>query len=203
LRSLESWTLIALVLVGAVVARAAGAQKAIASTNLTILGFTLGQNEITDVESKLGKAPSSDSSRHDMMQHCYQSTGPDRTILVLEDWVGTLSGFRLFRSGTTKQDCARTAAVTADISTASGLKLGLTREQVLAILGTPTRALSNQIIYRSETTRHMTANELARFKKAYPGEDISGLDVFLTTEIKVGFKDSKVSSIEAIHTETT
>jgi hypothetical protein len=49
----------------------------------------------------------------------------------------------------------------------------------------------------------MTAEEVARFKQAYPGENNFDLTVFVTTEIKLSFKGSKLSSIGVSHTETT
>jgi hypothetical protein len=178
-------------------------QNTIDSRSLEVLGFTLGQNEAADVEAKLGKARTSHAPDHDMTQRCYQSKGVDHTAVVFEDWSGTLSGFRIYRADESDRHCTLTPFVTAELSTASGLKLGLNREKVLQILGKPTNALRNRLLYKRESQRPMTAEEVARFKRAYPGENNSDLTVFITTEIKLSFRSSKLSSIDVIQTETT
>lgn len=178
-------------------------RKTIDYESLEVLGFILGKNEIGDVEAKLGKATALRGPTHDMTQRCFQSKGNDHTVLVFEDWSGTVSGFQIYRSARSDSHCTATSAVTPEIATASGLKLGLSRHDVLNILGQPTKATSNRLLYKSESKRSMTAEEVTRFKQAYPGEDNSDLKVFVTTEIRLFFRNSKLSSIDVSHTETT
>jgi hypothetical protein len=183
----------------AVVAR----QGVIDSRNLAVLGFTLGGNEVSDVEQRLGKARVSSAWDHGMTQRCYESKSSDRTVLAIEDWTGTLSGFRIYRADKSDPSCTKTALITPEISTASGLKLGLSKDQAIGILGKPTKSVGDILIYISEFKQPPTAEDIARFKQAYPGKDFSDLLFFVRTEIKLSFKDSKISKIEVSHTETT
>ena len=49
----------------------------------------------------------------------------------------------------------------------------------------------------------MTPEEIVRFKRAYPTENTAELKIFVTTEIKLTFQKSKLTSIEVKHTEST
>jgi hypothetical protein len=178
-------------------------RKTIDAESLKVLGFVLGKDEVEDVEAKLGKARASHGPDHDMTQRCYQSKNADHTVLAFEDWSGTLSGFRIYRSARSNTVCTATAAVTPEIATASGLKLGLSRDDVLRILGQPTEASANRLVYKSESKRPMTEEEVSRYRQAYPGEATSDFTVFVTTEIKLSFRNLKLFSINVSHTKTT
>ncbi len=180
---------------------AAGGENTIDSKNLTVLGFVLGDDEVGIVESRLGEARVSHAPEHGMTQRCYQSMGADRTVLVFEDWSGTLSGFRLYRPAASNRLCTKTSLVTSDISTASGLKLGLGKHAVLQILGKPTKIVGDTFIYKDESKKGR-ATEDAQLKKEHP-EDTSDLQIWNFTEIKLLFRNSKLSSIDVVHTETT
>jgi len=177
-------------------------QHVIRSTNLTLLGFTLGRDEVSDLERRLGNAQPSSAPEHDMTQRCYQSKGPDRIVVVFKDWVGTLSGFRVYKSASDIPLCTKAAFAESDLSTASGLKLGLTRERVIQILGKPTKEVRGHLVYRDESEKPLTDEDVARFKRRHPGESISDLQVWNFTEIKLFFSQSILSSIEVTHTET-
>ncbi len=176
-------------------------QSTINPKNLNVLGFTLGENEVGDLERKLGKAQVSRAPEHAMTQRCYESKGADHTVLVFEDWSGTLSGFRIYRSAKNDPLCKRTPLIMAEIATASGLKLGLSREKVLRILGKPARTTGNRFVYISDFYRPRTPEEITQFKAAYPGEDV--LDIRSYTQITLSFRNSRLSCIDVSHTETT
>jgi len=95
-----------------------------------------------------GKIPVSEPSLEDMHGiegWCYTAAAPsDRTAVLLlygvygfVDAIAVVSDVAFIRQPSL---CARTPRVNAGLATLSGLKLGLTRQQVRAILGRPTAA---------------------------------------------------------------
>ena len=70
-----------------------------------------------------------------------------------------------------KQICRRTSKITPDIATASGLHLGQTQDQVIAIIGLPTSRSSNakthrdDLRYELEAKKKRDPKELAQLRK--------------------------------------
>jgi hypothetical protein len=194
--------MITALVLSALAASAGTAQAPIGPGSLTLLGFTLAKNEIGDVERRLGSARASAAQQHDMTQRCYESNGTDHTVVVFRDWVGTLSGFSIYTAASNPR-CTKTSLVRSDISTASGLKLGLSPEQVIQILGKPTRRAGSQFVYEDRSEKPLTAEEVADYRRTHPGETGSDLHIWNFTEIKLRFRNSRLSSIDVTHTETT
>jgi hypothetical protein len=70
-----------------------------------------------------------------------------------------------------KTPCKRSPKITSSVTTASGLHLGQTQGQVIAILGLPTRRSRNvqngrdYLIYEIEVKKKMSSSELAPYLK--------------------------------------
>jgi hypothetical protein len=159
--------------------------KAIDPRQFEVVGLTLFKDEMKDVDRKLGLAVDSHPPGSDFPERCYASPGKDGTLLVLENWTGTLVGFRIYRaSPTDNEKCTRTSAVSGQISTAGGLRLGLTMADVLKLLGTPTKKTSNSFTYHEDVASRIKGKE----------------GLFEYTEIDLRFADSKLVSIHVVHT---
>lgn len=150
-----------------------------------VVGLTLFKDEVGDAERRLGHAAVTHPRGSMFPQRCYASVGNDRTALVLEDWAGTLVGFRIFRAGReTIKHCIRTATISSRISTGGGLRLGLTEGEVLKLLGTPTKKTQNTFVYREDVESSSKATE--------------GLSEY--TELELQFGNARTISIHVIHT---
>src|SRR5882757_3171744 len=175
---------LALFLVGISSVAASAAPHEIDRRHFEIVGLTLFKDEMIDVERQLGPATVYHERGSDFPERCYASTGEARTVLVLEDWTGTLVGFRISReSPETIEKCTRTPAVSPQISTLGGLMLGLTKSDVLKLLGTPTKTTRNSIVYLEDVKSR--ANE----KEA----------LWEYTEVDIEFANSKAISIHIVH----
>jgi hypothetical protein len=116
--------------------------RVVAATNMKILGLsTLGKAPDDWLEQKFGKARQ--VARGDggasRAQYCYRSTGPENIYLISEAGEVEL-GFYLLadpRPWKGQELCIPSPLVTKNLATDSGLRLGLTRAQVKAILGNP------------------------------------------------------------------
>jgi hypothetical protein len=102
----------------------------------------VGQTTLKEVRRKLGKS-SMPRGAGGEDQVCYVSENPDDRTLVLfstHDWVkrDLLAELKILadkKSFHKFNRCGKSPLITKDLMTASGLKLGLTKDQVKEILG--------------------------------------------------------------------
>jgi hypothetical protein len=119
----------------------------IAVAHLTLLEFTLGQHTIQEVEAKLGKPTQYVNEDSHGKAVCYVAARKgDQTIVAFG--TGIMGGetyllnFQLMAEEVRfkeRRKCQRSPWVSREVTTASGLKLGMDRGQIITLLGTPTR----------------------------------------------------------------
>jgi hypothetical protein len=137
--------------------------------HLKMMGFTLGKSTVADVQASLGKSVPRKCSREEeaSKEVCYVSTGKDQTKVVFEagfsgGWK-ELDGYKVI-AGTSERrcyrQCPRASQVTSDVQTEGGLKLGLTREQLIALLGAPKQARGNKLRFQWQSRQAMTAEQI-------------------------------------------
>jgi hypothetical protein len=108
---------------------------------------------------------------------CYRPENKnDNTRLYFHE--GEVAFWFVLSSGTPASErgdlCRPTSRVTGDTATSSGLHLGQTEEQVIAILGLPTRRSHNAktgsdfMAYEFETKKKVSDQEVALAHKRYP-----------------------------------
>ncbi len=163
-------------------------QREVAETNFRICGVDLaGDEEILLQAARLfGKAPtvSSGDASTGLEEACYRSaTKDDNTYLVFGR--GELDSSFILSSGSSvwkgNHTCRKSVKITRNVATDSGLHLGLTQEQVIAILGLATRHSQNiqqhtdVLIYSLVTKKKTDPRKLTRWwqqeTKKNPGAD--------------------------------
>jgi hypothetical protein len=166
----------------------------ISVSHLSVFGLTLGKNTLADVRAQLGDAPVIDYGETGLSvkQVCYITRNGDHTRLVFESGAGggwtQITGFRLIaeRGKSAKSDqCRADRRIGHELRTAGGLGLGLSRTQVIRLLGLPTKTRGNTLIYESLTT-----------------EQILNKTFDIRTVIKLDFDGMKVSVVNVFRTET-
>jgi hypothetical protein len=180
-------------------------EKRFDTRNFKILNLSLDTLTFAAVASKLGKAPvveRGDASTG-RSQICYTSgTSADKIHLVFEFGEGQSSAFYLFRGGVDwsgSNRCVKSSKLTENVSTEIGLRLGLPRVQVEAILGKADVAEGDRIAYGREFYRRATKEEFERSRQEYPeslsDEAAEGKfgSVPVTMELQARFKDSKMN----------
>lgn len=171
-----------------------------ADSNLKILGFGVGA-PFEEIAAKLGHV--TDVQRGDAAsgrdQICYVSLAGD-VHLIFE--LGEVEGvFYLFENGPKwKGDnfCARSTKVNKSLSTARGLKLGMSPAQVEAILGKPSSTAKDKLIYDFEFKKKTSPQSLQQLRQSHPEmseqEFRSNYEFFDVTDyIEVHFSDSKLT----------
>lgn len=117
--------------------------------------FNLTDKHGKDVLSLLGPAPRTRFGENDDSLYCYVSSRPgDDTALVFvvyPDWLMRVH-VQADKDHIIKrrERCQGTDAVSAAVRTKGGLRLGMSRTEVIAIFGPPHRVTGNSIEYSSE-----------------------------------------------------
>jgi hypothetical protein len=174
--------------------------------HLCLMGFTLGKSTIPDVQRKLGASTVGRCSDEQDASNeiCYVLPGPQEDRVFFESgvsggWSG-LDGFRVV-SGTEKSTCrvqCASATGAGNIQTNGGLKLGLKRNEVLNLLGSPTRETGDSLTFEWLSRKRMTKDEMEKSGQnpvTYPYWNV--LDT-----IQVTLRNSKVVEFEVSHTVT-
>ncbi len=168
--------------------------------NFEILGITLGKTDEADLARILGSAPSVQAKEPEESVRCYVSSGADKTVLEVRDWVGTVVEFRLLEGpARTEGNCATTPRVSNLLATGNGLKLGMSRGEVIRLLGKPTKTRKGAYIYESSFERPLTAEEGQRAQRSYH-EPPRVVEVYEKIELR--FKGPIVVLVDAVRSET-
>jgi hypothetical protein len=146
--------------------------KDLDSKNFEIEGFSLDYDlSFQSVQNKLGHADiveRGDASTG-RQQICYVSEQNPDTHLIFEK--GELNVVLYMIAGGKQWDgdalCAKSAAVTASTSTASGLRLGMTDGELEGILGKPDLSTNDKLIYFRELKKKTSPSELVKLRSEH------------------------------------
>jgi hypothetical protein len=204
-------TALVFLLAGVAVARGQRSSKPDVSTQSSLLGFTLEKSTFTDVQDKLGAAKIGQCSHEvePISYIGYVSVTSDKNKVLFEsnrfDPPFELSGFRVVAGSRSTAPCQiqykPSAAFDGDVETAGGLKLGLTKAELLALLGSPSKVSGNRITFKWWWKRPMTKAEIDQETKTFkapvtkPYWDVHDV-------INVVLSDAKVVDFEVQRTVT-
>ena len=141
-------------------------------SNLQIAGLALDATwDFAKIRSKFGESSEVErgdaaSGRH---QICYvSSSGSVHLIFELGELDSVLYLFEDGLKWNGSELCAVSEAVSANILTANGLRLGLQPQQVKSILGDPNIATRSKLVYYFSYKKRPTPEALARLRQNYP-----------------------------------
>jgi hypothetical protein len=147
--------------------------REISDKNYQIAGINLLDMELATVYEKIGDAhpvQRGDASTW-REQACYKSRSSERPVYLIFEHGEVNTSFYLFNeakpwNGSGK--CTQTEKVSATTATASGLRLGMTPEQVVGVLGKPSVRKQNELVYVVEVKRQTAPDALARARQQHP-----------------------------------
>jgi hypothetical protein len=142
------------------------------SSNFSLAGVTLGQGGVEAITTSLGQAPEIErgDASTGRSQLCYGSPA-NSGVHVIFEFGEDESVFYLFSDGATwkgSKYCVQSKRVSKRLSTPSGLKLGLTRSEVEAVLGHPDATTADEFVYSRKFHKKSTPKEFETFRKEYP-----------------------------------
>jgi hypothetical protein len=186
--------------------------RELVGTNFRILGVDLRENAVARLEMRLGKTPvvvrgDASTSRE---QACYRSPQENSSTFLIAEEGEVNYAFYLFDDSTTwngRDLCTPSRAISREVQTASGLRLGLTQGQVIKILGKPSRRTPDELSYVLEVTKRPAPDMPARCRPGHPEPNIgelskSCLTYDLTVFIRARFAHAKLVYLVASTTET-
>jgi hypothetical protein len=149
-------------------------EKRFDTNNFKILGLSLEKLDFDQVAAKLGKATvvQRGDASYSRSQACYVSgLGSDGIHVIFEAGEGGSSTVYIFRGGPDWRGsdlCVTSNRVSADLTTGTGLRLGLSRPEVETILGKPDFAVGDRVAYCREFQKKATEEEFAKSRQEYP-----------------------------------
>jgi len=186
--------------------------REISDKNYQIAGINLHDMELATVYEKIGEAhpvQRGDASTW-REQACYKSRSSERPVYLVFEHGEVNTSFYLFNEATPWKgsgECAQTEKVSAATATASGLRLGMTPEQVVGVLGQPSVRKQNELVYAVEVKRQTAPDALARARQQHPElteeqfrQDYATYD--LTVLIRARFSRTKLVYLGVSVTET-
>jgi hypothetical protein len=182
--------------------------RGIDPSNLSLMGFTLGKSTIGDVETRLGKAKKRkcSASGGDSVELCYIVPGSDNTEVIFRSgatggWI-ELDNFELIANVSKSKCSACVGALAAGKpETDGGLKLGLTRQNVIDLLGAPKKQKGNDLMFEWQSRLAMTEEQIQAAKKTFKTAKFDPyFDV--TDKIEVKMERSRVVELSVHHLVT-
>jgi len=140
-----------------------------------ILGIALGSSENMRLAARLGEVTAVErgDASTGRLQACYSSAGNSQRVYAIFEFGEDTSNFYLFTGGADwigSRFCLKTKRVSLDTATASGLRLGMSRAQLEAILGKADYASGGRLVYFRDVQRKATAAQFERQRKEYPAQ---------------------------------
>jgi hypothetical protein len=184
------------------------------AANFTILGVSLGPGEITQAAQKIGKtnALAMGDGAFTSSQACYVPSGKanDIHLIFAEDGEHVGASIILFGAGHSWNGtplCAKSPLISRAISTANGLRLGLTPAEVQAILGQPSKAAPDRLEYILQVRKKTSAAKLNLMRQAQQymsdAEFHRSYDFYNTDEhIVARFSGSKLNYLSVTRIQT-
>lgn len=174
-----------------------------AVANFQILGIDLGFDMLSSAATRLGKTTIVErgDAATGRAQICYVSTEDSGKVHLIfeQDEVGfTLYLFAEGPDWRGSDRCKPSNLISRNLSTASGLHLGQSPSQVMAILGRPSKQGKNELVYSFLVTKKMPPEELKQIRKQHPemSEDAfhKSFDYYdLSAGVDARFTDSKLT----------
>jgi hypothetical protein len=139
--------------------------RELAAPNLEIASVKVGLDEIARAASKFGKTTVVErgDAAYSRNQACYVSNDSRAYLIFEENGEGFGGAFYLFSGGRKwngGEFCAKLPLDSARIQTTSGLRLGLSQNQVEAILGRPSKASPSMLTYTFAVEKKTSWGEL-------------------------------------------
>jgi len=181
-------------------------------SDLQILGVDLDEDMFSQAAARIGKPALVErgDAATGREQACYVSAqGAQRIYLIFEQGEVTFS-FYLFEDGPAwngSDACLASKLITNRLATASGLHLGQSPSQVIAILGAPTVRRNNELRYSLSVTKKTSQEDLQLVRKGNPSMSEKDIEenygsYTLYAGIDAQFVGSKLTYLSVLTSET-
>jgi len=151
-----------------VVEIASGQDRPLDPSHRTVLRLVIGDSTSQDIYSKMGPSiPIRDNFEPSVTQLCYVSDRDD-TLIIFYSEFSRCSRVRLLSQKKRFQKwhfCSASPLVSKDVATASGVRLGISKHRLKAILGSPRSETDETVNYVYEWQPKMNSAEMEKTSK--------------------------------------
>jgi hypothetical protein len=187
-------------------------ERELPASNLQILGIELTEDMFVRAAAKLGKVGIVDrgDASTGRSQACYVSSQDGEKVHLIFEQGEVDYGFYLFVGGADwygSNRCATSKLVSPSVSTKSGLHLGQSPSEVVAILGKPSLRRGDELFYSLHATKKNSAEDMKKIKQWHPEMTDQGIQesygVYdLSESFHAKFVDSKMTYLYVSTAET-
>jgi hypothetical protein len=177
-------------------------------THQTILGFTPLRDSLSDVKKRFkGAVEIRVDGYHHGRAVCISSTNKNdgTKVLFVKIPVADLYGIVLLSDEATihsQNQCIPSAEVNRSIQTLSGIRLGMTKAEVVNIIGEPSTRDNNEFQYRFEIMKIFEKEWFEQYGRENKGEDPGSLYSSVRSDIKIEFLNDRLVSYSVSTTDT-
>lgn len=178
--------------------------------HLKLLGFALGKSTLVDVQARFGKTDEKRCSGGEdaSVEVCYVSAENNKTEVIFEagfsgGWT-QLDGFKVISNSLghrCNRQCSRVSQVTSAVQTEGGLKLGMTHQKLVALLGVPKDVRGSQLRFEWHSRQAMTKEQQEAESKTFKSP-VTDAYYDVQDTIEVTLADSKVVEFAVHHIVT-
>jgi hypothetical protein len=184
-----------------------------ATSNFRILEIDLGKDTFAKAKAKLGKA--TEVQRGDAAlgrdQICYVSSDAEEKVHLIFEQGEIDFSYYLFVGGADwngSDQCATSKLISRNLAVASGLHLGQTPAEIMAILGKPSLRRKDELLYSFMVEKKTSRKDLEQASKNNPemsDEDFHKNYDFYTLSVGIDakFKDNKLIYLTVSKSEAT
>jgi hypothetical protein len=187
-------------------------ERELTNPNFRVLGVTLGESMFGRAATKLGRAATVErgDASTGRRQLCYSSPGTHEKVHLIFEQGEVGYAFYLFAGGPAWEGadrCMASNAVSQSLATGSGLHLGMTPAQVIAILGKPTKARDNELVYSFLIRKKTNPQDLKEARERNPAMSEKDFQANygyydLGTGVVARFLDSKLTYLAVSKVES-
>lgn len=172
--------------------------KEINKAHYTVLGLAIGECSRLDILSKLGPTLIINDEDHTNTDHLCYVSDRDETLIVFSFNANRCARFRMM----SRKDqfykwhfCEASPLVSEEMSTESGITLGMHKDQLKRILGTPEKDSNEVLFFEYKGKKPMEKEELKKGSQYFEDRNnVSKRTVQIYVEAR--FLDSELSSID-------
>ena len=171
--------------------------KKLNKSHYTILGLTIGECSREDILSKLGPSLSIKGEKKTDINHLCYISDRHETLIIFSFEENQCKRFRMISRKAQFYKwhfCAISPLISNEISTLSGIELGMQKNRLKEILGTPERDSGEILVFKYN---QKTTTEIEEHKRGFrdPDDENIALPATVRIYIEAGFADSVLSSL--------
>jgi hypothetical protein len=190
----KGWAIIASMFM--VVGLAHGQAESPPEEIFTLDGVEIGITAIDEIQAKYGKANIVRASKEEeadvLICYAYHAPKGEKFVVFESGPMGgfkSITGFRI-AAKYPRKDCVTLDSKLSDFISGNGIRLGQSRKIFLSKFNISFKPVGASLIYKGESKRKATQQELDRIHAMWPNEEQTDFDV--TINIKAAFKNDRL-----------